>query len=403
MPREVEEPRLLERNPRYDKAGKLTHKGTWIINYRGKQTSTGCSFSTNEEAKVAKEAALLKLHEFNVERYSKVEITDGLLTSEVKIGDLLLYYLQEQEDDISKMPKARRKEHLDQIERLSAFWGDKYVSEIKRKTSKEYQKDRKPSVVRNELIALRAIVNFCSKEGKVKIYDRELNYAIPKPLTSRLHHFTEKEVRKLYQVAMWKRHTFNGMPTHKVAEHIGKFIAVAVLTGTRAERIGTASFVKEPGRPWVDLENGIFYRAAEGEMVPHNKQADPILVPDPLLRLMKRWHHGRGAMKGTRYLIEYQGRPVDCRKGFYTLKNEVFGEERATEVNRHTLKHTCVTLLLQNGVSVEDVADYVSTTPAIIRKVYKHVIPGEHSAVHQVFAKKPKVGSTTRRERNKAA
>jgi integrase len=403
MPREVEEPRLFERKPRYDKTGKLTHKGTWIIIHGGKHTSTGCSFSSPEESKVAKQEALLKLHEYNVERYSKVEIKDGLLASEVKIGDLILYYLQEQEEDIGTMTKSRRKEHIDQISRLSAFWGDKLVSDIKRKTSKEYQKDRKQSVVRNELILLRAIVNFCAKEGKVKKYDDELNYAIPEPLVSRMHYFTEREVRKLYQVAMWKRHTFNGQPTHKVSEHIGKFIATAVLTGTRTNRIQTASFVQEPGRPWVDLENGIFYRAAEGEMVPTNKQADPVMIPDPLLRLMKRWHHGRGAMKGTRYLIEYQGRPVDCRKGFYTLKNEVFGEERAAKVNRHTLKHTCVTLLLQHGVSVEEVADFVSTTPEIIRKVYKHVIPGEYSSVHQVFAKKPKVGATTRHERNKAA
>ncbi|UXT22532.1 site-specific integrase [Agrobacterium tumefaciens] len=403
MPREVEEPHILERKPRYDKAGRLTHKGTWFIKHGSKQVATGCSFTTAEGSKVAREEALLKLHEYNVERYSKVEITDGLLASEVKIGDLLLYYLQEQEDDIAKMSKARRKEHLDQIDRLSVFWGEKFVSEIKRKVSKEYQKDRKPSVVRNELILLRAIVNFCAKEGKVKKYDDELNYDIPEPQGSRLHYFTEKEVKKLYQRAMWKRHTFNGEPTHKVAEHIGKFIAVAVFTGTRAERIQAASFVKEPGRPWIDLENGIFYRTAHKEMAPHNKRADPILIPDPLLRLMKRWHHGRGAMKGTRYLIEYQGRPVDCRKGFYTLKHEVLGEERAAEVNRHTLKHTCVTLLLQHGVSVEDVADFVSTTPEVIRKVYKHVIPGEYSAVHQTFAKKPKVGSTTRRERNKAA
>lgn len=403
MPREIDEPRLLERKPRYDKNGKLTHKGTWFINHGGKQTATGCSFSTAEESKVAKQEALLRLHEYNVARYAKVEIKDGLLASEVKIGDLILYYLQEQEGDIATMTKARRKEHIDQIGRLSEFWGDKLVSEIKRKASKEYQKDRKQSVVRNELILLRAIVNFCAKEGKVKKYDDELNYAIPEPQGSRLHYFTLEEVVALYKGAMRKRHTFNGKPTHRVADHIGKFILVAALTGTRAERIQAASYVKEPGRPWIDLDNGIFYRAAIGELVPHNKRADPIAIPERLLRLMRRWHKGCGKVKPTTYLVEYQGKPVDCRKGFYTLKNDVLSEERAAEVNRHTLKHTCVTWLLQQGVSVEDVADYVSTTPEIIRKVYKHVIPGEYSKVHQVLAKKPKVGSTTRHERNKAA
>jgi integrase len=393
MPRETAEPHLLERKPRYDKAGKLTHKGTFFIKHGKEQRATGCSFSNAEEAQVAKDAALIKLHEYNVARYAKSEIRDGLLASEIKIGDLILYYLREQEAAIAGMSKARRKEHLDRIGRLSEFWSEKYVSEIKRKTSLEYQQDRKHSVVRNDLIALRAIINFCAKEGKLKKYDDELNFAIPKPLDSRLHYFSLEEVIALYKAAMRKRHTFNGKPTHRVADHIGKFILVAVLTGTRAERIQEASFIREDGRPWIDLDNGIFYRAAVGELVPHNKRADPIALPERLLQLMRRWHLGCGKVKPTRYLIEYQGKPVDCRKGFYTLKHEVLGEERAAEVNRHSLKHTCVTWLLQSGVSVEDVADYVSTTPAIIRKVYKHVIPGQFSPVHKVLAKKKRFDS----------
>lgn len=402
MPREVEEPHILERKPRYDKAGRLTHKGTWFIKHGSKQVATGCSFTTAEGSKVAREEALLKLHEYNVERYPRSKLPTGCWLPRSRSATCCCITCRSRRTTSRRCPKPAAR-NISIRSTGCRCSGAKFVSEIKRKVSKEYQKDRKPSVVRNELILLRAIVNFCAKEGKVKKYDDELNYDIPEPQGSRLHYFTEKEVKKLYQRAMWKRHTFNGEPTHKVAEHIGKFIAVAVFTGTRAERIQAASFVKEPGRPWIDLENGIFYRTAHKEMAPHNKRADPILIPDPLLRLMKRWHHGRGAMKGTRYLIEYQGRPVDCRKGFYTLKHEVLGEERAAEVNRHTLKHTCVTLLLQHGVSVEDVADFVSTTPEVIRKVYKHVIPGEYSAVHQTFAKKPKVGSTTRRERNKAA
>ena len=63
-----------------------------------------------------------------------------------KIGDLIAYYLEENGEEIRRMPDNRRREYLGQIERLNA--GGKFVSEIKRKSSLEYQKDRKSSVVR---------------------------------------------------------------------------------------------------------------------------------------------------------------------------------------------------------------------------------------------------------------
>lgn len=399
MPREVEEPRLFERKPRYDKAGKLTHKGTWVILHGGKHTATGCSFSTNEESKIAKQEALLKLHEYNVERYSKVEIKDGLLASEVKIGDLMLYYLQEQADVIAAMPTAKRRELLGMIERLSAFWGDLFVSEIKRKKSLEYQKDRKQSVVRNELIAFRAIINFGASEGKVKKYDGELNYAIPSGLPARMHYYSMEEFLKLYKAARRKRHMWHGQPTHRVATHIARFMVVAALTGSRTADIITASFYDEPDRPWVDLDNKIYYRAADGERIPLNKKANPCRIPDRLVEVMKRWRDGYGKTKPSRYLVEFAGEAADCKKAFLRLRREVLSEQRAAQLNRHSFKHTCVTWLLQAGVPLEDVSVYVSTDVETLRKTYSHVIPGESSPVNQAFSRKKRVGSETRRDR----
>jgi integrase len=265
------------------------------------------------------------------------------------------------------------------------------VSEIHRKNSMAYQEGKMPSVVRNELILLRAIVNFGASEGKLKKYDNQLNYLIPDPLPSRVHFYSIDELIALYKAAMRKRHTWHGKKTYRMSAHIAKFILVAVLTGTRASRICNASFIQELGRPWIDLDNGIFYRAAVGEFVALNKRADPIAIPARLLRMMRRWHKGSGKTPGCRYLIEYQGRPVDCRKGFYTLKNEVLPEDRAEVLNRHSMKHTAVTMLLQMGVPIKDVAVYMSTTEEIIREVYSSLIPGEFSPVHKALdEKKPR-------------
>jgi len=302
----------------------------------------------------------------------------------VKVGDLILFYLLEHAEEIEALPGAKRREKLSHIERLSAFWGDKFVSEINRKNSREYQKGKKQSVVRNEMIAFRAIINYAASESQLKKYDNQLNFSMPEGLPSRIHYYSIDELITLYKAAMRRRHSYHGKPTYRVADHIAKFILVAVLTGSRSGVIGRASFVQEPGRPWVDLENGIFYRAAKGAFVPLNKRADPVLIPARLLKLMKRWHY----KDGCKYLIQYQGRAVDCRKGFYTLKTDILPPERAEVLNRHSLKHTAVTTLLKLGVSISDVADYVSTTEAMLRKTYKHIIPGEFSAVHQALDKK---------------
>ncbi|MCJ9750665.1 hypothetical protein MOV61_08030 [Neorhizobium sp. BETTINA12A] len=389
MPRELQEPHLIERSPRYDKRmGKLTHRGTFVIKHGEKQSATGCSFGDAEEVKSAKQAALLKLHEYNVARYSKIEPKDGLLASEVKIGDMILFYLQEKAEEIEAMEPHRRREHLGQIKRLNEFWGELFVSEIKRKKSREYQQDKSQSVVRNDLIAFRALINFCAAEGKIRKYDGELNYEIPPGLPSRMHYYSVDEFKALYKAARRKCHTFRGKNTHRVATHLARFMVVAAITGTRTDRVVQASFYREEGRPWIDLDSQIFYRAAEGEFVPHNKRADPVRIPDRLAEVLRRWRDGYGKAKPTRYLVEFNGKPSSDGKAFLRLRREVFGEERAEQLNRHAFKHTCVTWLLQAGVEIEEVADYVSTDARTLRRVYKQVIPGDYSPVNQAFSRK---------------
>lgn len=316
---------------------------------------------------------------------------------------MILYYLQEQAGAIEAMKPAKKRELLGQIERLMAFWGELYVSQIKRKKSLEYQQGRSQSVVRNELIAFRALINFCASEGKVKKYDGELNYEIPPSPPARMHYYSIEEFLALYKAARRKRHMWNGKPTHRVATHIARFMIVAAVTGSRTGDIITASFYNEPGRPWIDLDNKIYYRSADGERVPHNKQANPIRIPDRLVEVMRRWRDGYGRVKPSRYVVEFAGEPADCKKAFLRLRREVLSEERAEQLNRHSFKHTTVTWLLQSGVPIEDVSTYVSTDVPTLRKTYSHVIPGEYSPVNKAFGKKPKVGSETRRDRHEAS
>jgi len=404
-------PVLRERKPRYDPDGKLTHRGNFYIDdirSKPRQTPTGCSFADDSEYAEALEAAKLKLYEYGVSKYTADKMAEVPAMTEprdVIIGDLILFFLNKKVRKIEAMTPARRREYLSQIECLQSFWGDKRVIDINEDNSLEYQKGKKQSVVRNKIILLKGIITYAAHQSRVVLGKQQLDYAQPQSNDDRIDYYEMDELIALYKAARRKRTTWfenrekrldemvkagksiDNLPVVKaqrVSKHIAKFILVAAWTGTRAEKIGTASFVQEEGRPWIDLKKGIFYRKPLKKGVPPNKRADPVLLPERLTILMRKWHY----VDKCRYLIEYQGRAVDCRKGFYTLKNEVLPLERAVVLNRHSLKHTAVTLLLKEGVSVESVAHYVSTTPEVIRTVYSQLIPGEFSEVHKVLNRK---------------
>jgi hypothetical protein len=160
MPRRKKEPHLFLRKARYDKKGRLTHRPTWIIKDGDRQTPTGCG-------RDASEAAELRLHEYNVEKHAAILLRDGQPASKVVIGDLIALYLRKKATDIKEMRPGRRRERLNQLGRLNEFWGSRYVSDINEETSKEYQKERTASTVRNELTILRAVVNLGELKGKL--------------------------------------------------------------------------------------------------------------------------------------------------------------------------------------------------------------------------------------------
>lgn len=390
------DPYLVLRNARYDKAGRLTHRATWIINDGTGRISTGCSEDDEAGAKQA-------LRDYWVDKYGEKPLVDGLAPDQVFIGDLIRFYLSDEEmkEKIEAKSKSRRRDFDRDIDVLIEFWGAKTVADINYENLTQFKGDldgtvdetgkliqRNKHTVRKQLEYLRSIVNFGEDMGKLNKFHAAINYQMPEKAESRLHYFDRSEVAKLVWHAYMKKGGFGA----KSSVHIARFILVAAYTGTRSERIFSASFIQEAGRPWIDLEKGIYYRVAKGKFAPHNKRASPISLPDSLLAHMRRWANWDAEAKlcrpgGSRYLVEYHGRPADPRRGFYSLKTEVFSEERAKEVNRHTLKHTCATWLIEAGVELEEVAYYLSTTEKIVRDVYGHLSPEANHGVKDAFRK----------------
>ena len=381
MPRHQKEPHLVKRAARYSKAGKLTHAATWYIYDGESRTSTGCSADDLEGAKI-------RLHEYNVAKHAATPLPNAKLPHEVVIGDLIRFYLERKAEKIQEMTASRRKDYLRDMQALVDFWSHRPVSDISEENCIAYREGKALNTARRQLQDLRAIVNFGELKGKLDKGGRVLDYALPPKPNARIHYYSRDEVARLVWLAYRRKNVaIGGAAGYKTSEHIARFILTAVYTGTRAERIEEASFEKEVGRPWIDLERGIFFRKYDGELVPTNKRADPVRIPKPLLEHMRRWHKGRKGMPGSKYLIEFQGRPVSTRKGFYSLKMEAFDEARAKVVNRHTLRHTCATWLMQAGVSIALVAKFISTTEKIVEEVYGHHHPDFQVEADHAFSR----------------
>lgn len=298
----------------------------------------------------------------------------------VLIGDLISYYLKRKADKINALSKDNHRDFVARFDRLIDFWGDKYVIEIDENTCGEYQEFGKPladTTHRKHLEYLRAVIGFGAEKRKVLMNGLSIDYDMPSKSKPRPDWYARYQIARLVHMA-YRRKYKNG---NRPIGHLARFILVAVYTGTRSDRIQRASFIKEAGRPWIDLENGIFYRSWSGENVADNKPADPVRIPEGLLSHMRRWHRN-----GARYLIEVNGKPTGtCRSAFRRLVIEVLGKEEAVGYNRHTLRHTCATWLMKARHPKDDIARYLSCTTEIIEKVYGHFHPDWMKSTTEAF------------------
>jgi integrase len=119
--------------------------------------------------------------------------------------------------------------------------------------------------------------------------------------------------------------------------HVARFVLIGLYTGTRAGAIASASPYAEPGRSYVDLERGIFYRKPIGKRATKKRQT-PAPIPSRLLAHMRRWKERK--LIATSF-VEFNGKPVaSVKTGFRTA---VGLAKLPGKVTPHTLRHTAAT------------------------------------------------------------
>ena len=190
--------------------------------------------------------------------------------------------------------------------------------------------------------------------------------------------------------------------SRRPTKHIARFILFALYTGTRSKRVWSASYYREEGRPWIDVDNGIYYREAPGENAAANKRAPSIRIPDRLLLHLRRWRDGgHDPKKATRYLCEFRGKTGDTKKAFAKLVKDVLAEE-GDEIVRHSLRHTAATWLLQDAQDPHAVAGFLGMRTDTLISVYGHHHPDYQKSIGASFSS-GKAGRTKKDSRKNEA
>jgi integrase len=392
MPRAAKPTRLWLEPERRDQKGAVTHAARWVIRDGQRKYSTGCGAGDVAGAQRA-------LADYLAREHAAAEPEPNRGASDILISDVLRYYADDAGGDVK-----RPVEFVGRMTRLLTWWGHKPLSHITGFSCKAYASQRgSQSAARRELEDLRSAVNLYAADGLLR---DTVKVALPEKHGARLHYFTRDQIADLLWYCWRAREVQKGVETDKRhLRHVCAYILAAVYTGSRSARIWNASYAKEVGRPWLDLEGGVYYRLADGEVAPTNKRAGSIRIPERLLAHMRRWKRGAidkktGQRIARDYLVEFRGRPADPKKALSNAMDAVFGKEHPYV--RHTFRHTCATWLMWSGTDIGDIASYMSMTREMVVDVYGKEHPDADAAVGKAFssgkAGRRRVG-VSRRER----
>ncbi|MFB6451241.1 site-specific integrase [Bradyrhizobium tunisiense] len=263
------------------------------------------------------------------------------------------------------------------IERLNEYWGGTILAQVNAQTCAGYVRHRgSQGGARRDLETLRAAINHHAKEG---FHRGVVRVSLPPKGEARDRWLTRKEAAALIWHCWRHREkqtihsgSSKGAPVatnRRPLRHIARFILIGLYTGTRAGAIATASPYAMPGRSYVDLEHGIFYRKAIGKRTTKKRQT-PAPIPPRLLAHLRRWWNRKLIAE---CFVEFNGKPVaSVKKGFKTAVGLAGLPGRVTP---HTLRHTAATWLMQRGVPIWEAAGFLGMSPEVLQDTYGHHHP----------------------------
>ncbi|OAI30553.1 hypothetical protein A1351_08610 [Methylosinus sp. R-45379] len=166
--------------------------------------------------------------------------------------------------------------------------------------------------------------------------------------------------------------------------HLARFILIGIRTGTRAEAILSLGWKPHAQGGHFDLENRLMFRATAGAKQ-SKKRKPPAPTPTKLARHLSRWKRfdqSRVQEDGSPVIVRFVVTPpgyddaeVPTKRVSKAFNSAVARAGLDRTVTPHTLRHTCVTWLIQRGRPIFEVARFVGMTPQMVEDVYGHHAP----------------------------
>lgn len=343
----------------------------WIILDRGKHISTGFRGAEGEEA------ANKALERYLASKHFNVPDTPQPL-SVVSVDAVLAYYLDNLRDDI-----AAPERQAYAVMALMVFWAGKTCAELCTENYQNYIDSRpSKSTARRELGTLRAALNKAFDDGLIPAAPKVL--LPPKSKRKPVSLSRDEVARVLWQLWRGKR-----------TKHAARFLVCMFYTGSRPGTIARSTWLERSDGPWVDIDAEIWWRAGvdEPETV---KMRRSHRIPKRLRAHLRRWRGlnrlkaARGEGQGGTFVIEYARRPNQPVKDVGGALERACERAKVRRITPHVLKHTAITNAIRSGMSIEDAADYFSTSVQTIQEVYWHRSPHHQKRAGEIMERSGK-------------
>ncbi|MGX1362563.1 site-specific integrase [Bradyrhizobium elkanii] len=240
------------------------------------------------------------------------------------------------------------------ISSLLKWWGDKHVSDISKKTCREYVKSKAEQAAGQDLKILRIAVKYWNDEyGPL---DAMPVFEVPAGYPPKERWLTRSEAARL----LWAARRY---------QHLRRFILLGLYTGSRPGVILRLRWSQ------IDFGSEVMSRTPAGRIQDKKKRAPKVKLGWRIMSHLRRWKRMDGDHKLVCYFTgpKHPGiREVKDPHGAWKI---VIKASKLEGVTRHTLRHTRATWMAQAGVPLWEAAGFLGMTVKTLEQVYAHHSP----------------------------
>jgi len=350
----------------------------YVIRDGSKEVSTGCALDDVERAQQALRDYLAAQHRPDTGERS---------LSNIGVADVLMLYFRDLPADSPSREPIRYN-----IKALSAYWGDKSLSDVKGSTCREYLNHRtsgqisrggsvvKSTTARHELKTLGEAINHWHRESPLSAIPK---VTLPKVQSRRERWLTRDEVASLLKAC--RRLSRQGRKAAKGAvqftdySHVARFILIGIYTGTRHDAINKLRWRASEYAGHADLDRRTLYRRGSHERET-SKRRPSCSIFSRLADHMERWRRADEHHMSAR-IIHVNGHPIAKMRRAWNTVRKAAG--LGGDVTPHTLRHTCASWLLwgreakglrpaTRPLTIWETAEVLGADASTVSRVYGH-------------------------------